>query len=193
MPNKLTHHINDTQLEYILDELGALKDYRMQIICLLMPRGLRIQDTLNLTIEDIYDEDGSILNNLFIKEGKTGKRKMVSLKGAKLGAALNLHWNSLKYSNPESPIFTNNRGEQLTQYGVRYILHKLFDGKKGIRKKDFACHSFRKYGARKMYLEGGKNAIVVSKILNHINTDVTYAYIDFQPEEVRQATSVVDL
>lgn len=193
MPNKLTHHIDDNQLEFMLQELEKRSDYRMQAICLLMPRGLRIQDTLDLTIEDVFDEDGTILKHAHVKEGKTGKRKMVSLAGKMLQRALKQLWESLKDLEPTSPIFYNKRGSKLGQDGVRKILHTMFDGKKGIRKKDFACHSFRKFGARKMYFEGGKNAVIVSKILNHCNTDVTYNYIDFQPDEVTKVTSVVDL
>ena len=192
MPNKLTHHINDSQLTFILNELEIARDYRMQVICLLMPRGLRIQDTLNLTIDDVFDETGSVFEQLFVKEGKTGKRKIVSLRGKLLTRALKAYWPTLEGLAGTSPLFCNSRGSKLTQDGVRFILHR-FDGKHGIRKKDFACHSFRKYGARKMYLEGGRNAVIVSKILNHRNTDVTYTYIDFQPDEVREVTSVVDL
>ena len=193
MPNKLTHHITEPQLNHILEKLEEKCDTRLQIICLLVPKGLRIQDVLDLSIDDIYDDDGSPYKKAYVKEKKTKKRKIVSLAGEKLQKALRSHWELVKKLPSSAPLFYNNRGEKLSQHGVRYILHKMFDGKEGIRRKFFATHSFRKFGARKMFLDGGRNIVIVSKILNHCNTDVTYTYIDVQPQEIRRVTSVVDL
>jgi len=193
MPNKLTHFITNEQLHYVLDTFEENKDYRMKIICLLMPKGLRIQDVLDLTIEDVFHEDGFIPDTTHIREGKTKKHKLVSLEGKVLRDTLNKYWEQVKGLEPTSHLFSNHRGTKLTQDGVRYILHKKFDGKKGIRRKDFACHSFRKHGAREMYLKGGRDAILVSNILNHRDTSVTFTYIDLQPDEIKRTTSIVDI
>ncbi len=185
-----TSPLTIVQFEYILDELKDSGDYRMIILVSLLFRCVRIGDALRtLTISDMYSEDGSIKPELNYKEEKTGKQRIIPLKGDRLIEGLELYYPVIAKKSPEAPLFYSAKqiSKPLSDSGVKFIL-KTFVGKRGIAQ--CSPHSLRKGGARTMH-ERGVSINKISNVLNHHSQRTTEIYIGITSEDVAEAMEVI--
>ena len=189
--NITTKALTKKQMDYILDELEQDQDHRMMIICLLMAKCLRISDALNLKVGDFYNRKGEIKESIFLKEKKTSKKKKIILKGERLLKALRAYHSEVGHLKlTDSAFYALKTGEALQPQGVRFILRDRFSGKRGIGQ--ISGHSFRKFGARNMHLNGVRIE-TISHLLNHHSTRDTFTYIDISPKEEEDALKFVEI
>ena len=181
----LTHPISIDQYNYALSEYEDRQDYRMAVVCGLLFRCVRVYDVLNtITVEDCYNEDGSIKDKIRFIEHKTKKVRYLPLQGEKLITALQTYYPSIQHLPRSANLFyTQKTGKKLQPSGVRMLLRQ-FVGKRGIQA--LSCHSLRKTGARYMF-DCGVRLEMIKDVLNHANCRITERYIDITPVDIEQS------
>ena len=136
---------------------------------------LRVSDVLALKKSDVYEEDGKIKANAYIKDKKTGKPNTLYLKP--LQQDLSTYWQWLKNNNLES-----NRLFPSTKHLDRHITEKQFYkvmAKVGdwLGLDYLGTHTMRKTGAYRVYTQTGYNIALVMELLNHSSEKMTLAYL----------------
>ena len=137
--------------------------------------GLRITETINLTIHDIFWDE-----NLIRIMGKGGKQRIVPIARHSLDFVTGYKNNARKILKKEKDtdiLFLNRFGNKLSRMGVWKIIDKLTITM-GIQ-KHVSPHTFRHSFATHL-LEAGANLRIVQMLLGHasINTTQIYTNID---------------
>ena len=190
--SKKTSALSQEQFEYVLGEFRRRDDLRMEILCLFMARCIRIGDVLNkIKIHSVYADSGEILPTVSFREEKTGKgRTFHTEKSHELRTALIKYYPRIKHETKSNPLFYGSKtGLPLKDKGVRFLLSE-FIGQAGIMQ--CSPHSFRKYGARSLWLRGVPIEII-SEILNHSNVRETRVYLDIKSSEVEKALLMLEV
>lgn len=190
--SKKTTALTHEQFEFILDEFRQKADFRMESICLLMGRCIRIGDVLtSLKIDSVYGPAGEVHGEISFQEQKTGKPRLIRTNNSpRLLEALAGYFPSIREFPRNRPLFYGLKTcEPLHDKGVKFLLAP-FVGKIGIRQ--CSPHSFRKYGAKRLWLQGIEIE-TISQILNHSSVKETRVYLDIQPKEVERAMSMLEL
>ena len=186
-----TTPISREQFEYILNDFHDRKDTRMEIVCHLMFKAIRVGDVLKtIKIQDVYESNGTVKDKIQFHEEKTGKLRTVPIKGEKFITALNAYYTTLKPISTNQPMFyTRKTGEVIRDSGVKKLL-RYFIGKRGITQ----CrpHSFRKGGARFMF-ENNVRIENISHVLNHHSTKVTETYICITPVDIEKSMACLEI
>lgn len=134
--------------------------------------GLRISDLLSLNISDVRNK-----NYVKIREQKTGKQKKILL-NAKIRLMLKEYTkNKLK----NEPLFATKYGNRLDRISAYKILNRacketqleLIVGTHTLR-KTFGYHHYKKF----------KDIVLLQKILNHSNSNITLRYIGIEQDEI---------
>ncbi len=136
--------------------------------------GLRIEDILNLKLEDIILDGKRFRLNII--EKKTGKERKFTVPVAiynyiRVYAADN----NIKENEPLFPI-----GER----AVQKYLAKVADY---LRYENIGTHSFRKFFATEIYLNNNYNIVLVQQLLQHSSVAVTQKYIGITSEMQEKA------
>jgi site-specific recombinase XerD len=128
-----------------------------------------------------YEIKAKRKNREGIRKANPVKKRFVNIAGEKFISALRKFWDSeLKNRDYAGYLFcSKKRRTPLTDDGVKGLLLK-FVGKRGI--KQCSPHSFRKGGARFMYLRGTPIEVICS-ILQHSSVRITFIYIDIIPAD----------
>jgi len=182
------HSANPMTLDqaiYVMDEFHDRKDFRMEVLCHLLLRCVRIGDCLKvIKIRSLYHANGSPRDRLLYRESKTGKDRNIPIEGSRFKAALAAYWPEAKSGYQSGPAFLNRaRKSGLQSGGVKFLLAQ-FIGHRGI--EQCSPYSFRKTGARTMW-KNGSSIESVSHVLNHHSTRVTETYIQITPKDVEDA------
>ena len=151
---------------------------------LMYASGLRISETINLSIHDIF------WNEKVVKVmGKGSKQRVVPIAQESFDFVRNYYEKgrtNLKKNKETAVLFLNKFGRKMSRMGVWKIIQKI-SLEAGI-KKHVSPHTFRHSFATHL-LEGGANLISVQLLLGHasINTTQIYTNIDrdFIIEEYR--------
>jgi site-specific recombinase XerD len=183
------------QFLYIADEFEDKGDFRMAVLCHLMFRCIRISDCLrSIKICDIFEKDGRLKesfgfyeikakrrNSEGIKKANPVKKRFIKIAGEKFISSLQKFWESdLKRRDYNGILFYSQRKRNpLGDSGVKVLLRE-FVGRRGI--VQCSPHSFRKGGARYMYLKGTPIEVICS-ILQHSSVRITFIYIDIIPAD----------
>jgi integrase len=136
--------------------------------------GLRISDILKLRLNDIV-RDGERYR-LDITEQKTGKARHFTV--------LIELYNYLKMYCLENSIKPHEVIFPITERNVQRQLKIVCDylGYDGI-----STHSFRKYFSTQVYINNDFNIVIVQKLLQHSNPQITQKYIGIEPKEIENA------
>lgn len=137
--------------------------------------GLRISETINLSVHDVYWQEKVIR-----VMGKGSKQRLVPI-AAKSMEFLDYYYqhsrSKLRKTNLTDILFLNRFGKKISRMGVWKVIEKL-SLEYGI-KKHISPHTFRHCFATHL-LEAGANLRVVQMLLGHssINTTQIYTNID---------------
>jgi integrase len=141
---------------------------------------LRISDLLTLTLGNVIDEQGKIVNTIILKERKTGKTKRFpinsSVKNAILAYIDVRHWVKLS-----EPLFPSRRGGPLSRWQARRILK---EAGKSVGLEKIGTHSLRKTFGYHVYRRTGGDIGLVQKLLNHSTSENTLRYIGIDREKM---------
>ncbi|MCL1946395.1 MAG: site-specific integrase [Chitinivibrionia bacterium] len=203
--SKTTTPLSFEQFLYIADEFGDAKDFRMEVLCHLMFRCIRISDCLrSIKVCDIFEKNGKLKetfgfyeiktkrkNNEGVKKANPVKKRFIKIAGDKFISSLKNLWeDDLKKRDYYGNLFYSKKLQKpLNDMGVKFLLKK-FLGKRGI--SQCSPHSFRKGGARFMYLQGTPIEVICS-ILQHSSVRITFIYIDIIPPDEEQGMKPLEI
>ncbi|RMX27008.1 site-specific integrase (plasmid) [Limosilactobacillus reuteri] len=136
---------------------------------------LRVSDVLALRRNEIFNSDGTIAKNAYIRDKKTGKPNILYLKPVKQDLLTYFQW--LKQENLHSEwLFPS------IQHPERHITEKQFYkvmAKTGdLLGIDYlGTHTMRKTGAYRVYTQTNYNIGLVMSLLNHSSEAMTLKYL----------------
>ena len=136
---------------------------------------LRVSDVLALRRSEIYEDDGTIKKNAYIRDKKTGKPNILYLKPVKQDLIDYFNW--LNEKNIQSEwLFPSSRdySRHITEKQFYKVMAKTGD-LLGINY--LGTHSMRKSGAYRVYTQTHYNIGLVMSLLNHSSEAMTLTYL----------------
>lgn len=136
---------------------------------------LRVSDVLALRRTEIFNDDGTVVKNAYIRDKKTGKTNILYLKPVKQDLKDYFQW--LNQANLHSEwLFPS------LQHPDRHITEKQFYkimAKTGnLLGIDYlGTHTMRKTGAYRVYTQTNYNIGLVMSLLNHSSEAMTLTYL----------------
>lgn len=136
---------------------------------------LRVSDVMRLKKADVFNSDGTIKQNTFIHDQKTGKANTLYLKP--VHADLLAYYDWLQQQNLISEwLFPS------LQHPERHITEKQFYkimAKVGdlLGINYLGTHTMRKTGAYRVYMQSNYNIGLVMQLLNHSSEAMTLTYL----------------
>jgi site-specific recombinase XerD len=164
------------------------RDYAL--FATMLNTGARVQEILNLKAADIrFDPPQQVR--------LTGKGNKVRLCPIWESTAQLLHQLVCNADNPDQSdqfVFRNRRGESLTRFGVRYLLHKYLPerSRQGSHEEARRPHPHCLRHTTAVYLlKAGVDFATISQWLGHAHLDTTMRYAKADMDLKRQALSQV--
>lgn len=136
---------------------------------------LRVSDVMQLKKVDVFNPDGSIKQNTFIHDQKTGKANTLYLKP--VHADLLAYYDWLQQQNLISEwLFPSlhHPERHITEKQFYKVMAKVGD-LLGINY--LGTHTMRKTGAYRVYIQSNYNIGLVMKLLNHSSEAMTLTYL----------------
>ena len=136
---------------------------------------LRVSDVLALRRSEIYEDDGTIRKNAYIRDKKTEKPNVLYLKPVKQDLIDYFNW--LNKQNIQSEwLFPSSRDQSrhITEKQFYKIMAKTGD-LLGINY--LGTHSMRKTGAYRVYTQTHYNIGLVMSLLNHTSEAMTLKHL----------------
>ncbi|GAA2986638.1 site-specific integrase [Lentilactobacillus parakefiri] len=145
---------------------------------------LRVSDVMRLKQADIFNPDGSIKQNAFIHDRKTGKPNTLYLKPVQPELLLYRQW-LLDHRLASEWLFPSIQHPErhITEKQFYKIMSKVGD-LLGINY--LGTHTMRKTGAYRVYTQSNYNIGLVMHLLNHSSESMTLAYLGL--DQVSQET-----
>lgn len=136
---------------------------------------LRVSDVLALRRNDIFNDDGTIRKNAYIRDKKTGKQNTLYLKPVQNSLIAYSQW--LKDNSIDSEwLFPSikNPSRHISEKQFYKIMAKTGD-LLGINY--LGTHTMRKTGAYRVYIQTNYNIGLVMELLNHSSEAMTLKYL----------------
>lgn len=160
----------------------------LALIALLYDSGARVQELIDLTRSSLN------LNKPYCVTlwGKGNKKRIVPLQDEQVKLLQNyLLENGLdKSAYNQRPLFSNNRGEKLTNAGIAYILNTYADYVRKLQPElipyKISPHTLRHSKAMHL-LQAGVNLIYIRDILGHVSIQTTEVYARADSKQKREA------
>ena len=182
--NQLTtaDHLEYSEYEKLLEGFHKDKEYLWEMYARLsFCTACRASDVLKFRWVDVIDKDETT-----VQEQKTGKARRIKFNRS-VKEKLKELWELMGHPNKALYIFQNPRtGEPMTIQNINQRL-KQFKYRYRLNIDHFSTHTFRKTFGRYVYDQNGHSAeslILLNKILNHSNIQVTKAYIGITQDEI---------
>lgn len=136
---------------------------------------LRVSDVMQLEKSDVFKSDGSIKQNAFIHDKKTGKANTLYLKPVQADLLAYYDWLVQQNINSEWLFPSIKRPERhITEKQFYKIMAKTGD-LLGINY--LGTHTMRKTGAYRVYVQSNYNIGLVMQLLNHSSEAMTLTYL----------------
>lgn len=153
------------------------------IVNLLYDTGARVSELINIKVEDL--NYGS--QNTIKLDGKGNKKRLVyiTIHTVKI---LNNYLD--KYNIKNGYIFVNEHNDQLTRFGIQYIIKKYYKiaclTETSLNAKTVSAHTFRHTKACHLLLNGTALP-VIQKFLGHSSVQTTEIYLEVTSESIVEA------
>ena len=180
MGNKKTLALNTEQYTDIIHTMragfsGCRSNNRVATALVIEANlGLRISDILKLRLNDIV-RDGERYR-LDIVEQKTGKARTFTV--------LTEMYNYIKMYVLENNIKPHEVIFPITERAVQRQLKIVCDY---LDYDGISTHSFRKFFATNVYVNNDYNIVIVQRLLQHSNPQITQKYIGIEPKAIEDA------
>ncbi len=187
--SRKTTALTREQFFFILDEFRDRGDTRLELVCLLLARCIRVGCVLRvLKIESFFTPDWTVRDAFGWNEEKTGKWRLEQVgTSSRMRECLERHSLQLRSLPRDAGMFYGEKtGLVLHDKGVKKLL-KAFVGRRGI--EQCSPHSFRKYGGRYLYFQCGVDIETISQLMNHSSVRETRTYLDIKPAELARAAA----
>jgi len=178
--NKKTLALTTEQYQEIIDTMrkgfsGCRANNRIATALVIEANlGLRISDILKLKLNDIV-KDGERYR-LDIVEQKTGKARNFTV--------LAELYNYIKMYCLENNIKPHEIIFPMTERNVQKHLKTVCDY---LEIEGVSTHSFRKFFATQVYVNNDYNIVIVQRLLQHSNPQITQKYIGIEPKAIEDA------
>ena len=141
---------------------------------------LRIGDLLSLSIADVTDNAGNVLDVICLIEHKTGKQKRLPVNESLKKA---LSWHLAEHPNRKrfEPLFISQKGGALSRSQAWRVLKAAG---KFVGLQNIGTHSLRKTFGYHVYIKSGCDIGAVQKLLNHSVPKITLKYIGIDKERI---------
>ncbi|MCP0887333.1 site-specific integrase [Ligilactobacillus sp. WILCCON 0076] len=136
---------------------------------------LRVSDVMRLKYQDVYNLDGSIKHNAYIRDKKTNKQNTLYLKPVEHDLLEYRQW--LLDSRLQSEwLFpsTKRSNRHITEKQFYKVMARVGD-LLGINY--LGTHTMRKTGAYRVYMQSNYNIGLVMHLLNHSSEAMTLKYL----------------
>ncbi|MEA1973135.1 MAG: site-specific tyrosine recombinase/integron integrase [Candidatus Cloacimonadota bacterium] len=185
---RMNHNLPDTlsieETFLFLDAIpteGALGSRNKAMLELMYASGIRISETINLSIHDINFDKG-----LIVVMGKGNKQRIVPIakKSLKyLKQYLNSYRELLRKNKNTENIFLNRSGNKLSRMGIWKIIQKI--AKLSMIKAHISPHTFRHSFATHL-IQGGANLRIVQLLLGHVSINTTQIYTEVDNQFLKE-------
>ena len=151
---------------------------------------LRVSDVMGLKQTDIFNPDGSIKQNAFIHDRKTGKPNTLYLKPVQTELLLYRQW-LLDHQLDSEWLFPSLQHPErhITEKQFYKIMSKVGD-LLGINY--LGTHTMRKTGAYRVYTQSNYNIGLVMHLLNHSSESMTLAYLGLDQASTESMLDQID-
>ncbi|MCB7174929.1 site-specific integrase, partial [Lactiplantibacillus plantarum] len=151
---------------------------------------LRVSDVMRLKQTDIFNPDGSIKQNAFIHDRKTGKPNTLYLKPVQTELLLYRQW-LLDHQLDSEWLFPSIQHPErhITEKQFYKIMSKVGD-LLGINY--LGTHTMRKTGAYRVYTQSNYNIGLVMNLLNHSSEAMTLAYLGLDQASTETMLDKID-
>ncbi|KYK52068.1 integrase [Lactiplantibacillus plantarum] len=151
---------------------------------------LRVSDVMRLRWTDIFNENGTVRQNAFIRDKKTGKANLLYLKPIQTDLLTYQAWYQ-KQKLHSTWLFPS------TQHPDRHITEKQFYkimSKTGdlLGINYLGTHTMRKTGAYRVYTQSNYNIGLVMNLLNHSSEAMTLTYLGLDQASTENMLDKID-
>lgn len=151
---------------------------------------LRVSDVMRLRWTDIFNENGTVRQNTFIHDKKTGKANLLYLKPIQTDLLTYQAWYQ-KQKLHSTWLFPS------TQHPDRHITEKQFYkimSKTGdlLGINYLGTHTMRKTGAYRVYTQSNYNIGLVMNLLNHSSEAMTLTYLGLDQASTENMLDKID-
>ena len=151
---------------------------------------LRVSDVMRLRWTDIFNENGTVRQNAFIHDKKTGKANLLYLKPIQTDLLTYQAWYQ-KQKLHSTWLFPS------TQHPDRHITEKQFYkimSKTGdlLGINYLGTHTMRKTGAYRVYTQSNYNIGLVMHLLNHSSEAMTLTYLGLDQASTENMLDKID-
>ncbi len=186
-PKKVMTTFSQSQIELLLSVIGSSAEgYRdMVIILILLDTGLRVNELINLKMDNVWLEEG-IIKIL----GKGNKERLVPI-GKQIRRLL-WHYTSQCRPEPARPnldnLFLTHDGRPLTKNRVDSLM-KHYGKKAGLTGVRCSPHTLRHTFAVS-YLRNGGDVFSLQRILGHSSLEMTRRYCELADMDIKEAHAI---
>lgn len=155
------------------------------VVCTLFYTGLRINECLSLTVEDVDFN----ANTVTVQNGKGNKKRIVPLNN-ELKPHLKLYIEKWRVKQHSNKLFLTNRTGKLSDVYVNKILKDAVRQLKWDKK--VTCHVLRHSFASAL-VDQNVNIVAVKELLGHASLTTTSGYTHIQRETVEEAIQKINM
>lgn len=151
---------------------------------------LRVSDVMRLRWTDIFNENGTVRQNAFIHDKKTGKANLLYLKPIQTDLLTYQAWyQKQKLHSTWLFLSTQHPDRHITEKQFYKIMSKTGD-LLGINY--LGTHTMRKTGAYRVYTQSNYNIGLVMNLLNHSSEAMTLTYLGLDQASTENMLDKID-
>ena len=151
---------------------------------------LRVSDVMRLRWTDVFNENGSVRQNAFIHDQKTGKANLLYLKPVQTDLLAYQAWLQENHLVSDWLFPSIQHPERhITEKQFYKIMSKVGD-LLGINY--LGTHTMRKTGAYRVYTQSNYNIGLVMNLLNHSSEAMTLAYLGLDQASTETMLDKID-
>ena len=188
VPNQLINTLTEDNLGLLFSSIDKYKPVGMKYFCILLillDSLVRISELVNIKLQDINSDYGSILIT-----GKGQKQRIVPVsKTTRKEIVRYINQSRPQICLCDSPyLFPNVSGEHISINSVQQFLRRLA-AKVGLADVKVSPHIFR-HTAATVSLTKGANVLVLKEILGHTSLMTTQRYVHLMPQDLQRQHEV---
>ena len=151
---------------------------------------LRVSDVMKLRWTDVFNENGTVRQNAFIHDQKTGKANLLYLKPVQTDLLASQAWLQENHLVSDWLFPSIQHPERhITEKQFYKIMSKVGD-LLGINY--LGTHTMRKTGAYRVYTQSNYNIGLVMNLLNHSSEAMTLAYLGLDQASTESMLDQID-
>lgn len=150
--------------------------------------GLRAKEIASLTINNVYDEHGSVKDNFVLAKSQTkGVKTRTVWINAKLRRQLELYYKHIRYKEAHMPLFQSQKGGAFSANTMAQLFLNIY---RAAGFEDASSHSGRRTFITELASKG-VSVRVLAELAGHNQLQTTQRYIDVNPQQMSAAVELL--